>query len=129
MAARVIDGKAVAAGVRAQGAEEGAAFTAEHGRAPGLATVLVGDDPASAVSVGGKQGACAGAGMKGFNPPLPADTPQADVEALIAQLNADPQVSGILLQLPVPDHMDGVHLTGLVDPVKDVDGLTPHNAG
>jgi methylenetetrahydrofolate dehydrogenase (NADP+)/methenyltetrahydrofolate cyclohydrolase len=129
MAATMIDGKAVAAEVRAQVTEEVAAFTAEHGRAPGLATILVGEDPASQVYVANKQKACAEVGMQGFNHPLPADTPQADVEALIAQLNADPAVSGILLQLPVPGHMDGVHLTNLVDPVKDVDGLTAYNAG
>ncbi|MEJ7787387.1 MAG: bifunctional methylenetetrahydrofolate dehydrogenase/methenyltetrahydrofolate cyclohydrolase FolD [Solirubrobacteraceae bacterium] len=129
MAATVIDGKAVAARVRAQVAEEVAAFSAEHGRVPGLATILVGDDPASAVYVGGKQKACAEVGMQGFNHPLPADTPQADVEALIEQLNADPEISGILLQLPVPEPLDGVRLTGLIRADKDVDGLTAQSAG
>ena len=129
MAARVIDGKAVAARVRAEVAGEVEAFVAMHGRAPGLATILVGDDPASAVYVGGKQKACAEVGMRGFNHPLPGDTPQAEVEALIEQLNADDAVSGILLQLPVPGHMDGVHLTGLIRADKDVDGLTPLSAG
>jgi len=129
MAATVIDGKAVAARVRAQVAEEVAAFSAEHGRVPGLATILVGDDPASAVYVGGKQKACAEVGMQGFNHPLPADTPQADVEALIEHLNADPEVSGILLQLPVPEPLDGVRLTGLIRADKDVDGLTAQSAG
>src|SRR3954451_16564689 len=129
MAAQIIDGKAVAARVRAEVADEVSAFTAEHGRAPGLATILVGDDPASAVYVGGKQKACAEVGMQGFNHPLPADTPQADVEALIARLNADKQVSGILLQLPVPEPLDGVHLTGLIRADKDVDGLTAESAG
>src|SRR4051794_14375059 len=117
MAATVIDGKAVAAEVRSQVAEDVAGVGAQHRPAPGLATVLVGEDPASQVYVANKQKACAEVGMQGFNHPLPADTPQADVEALIAELNADEQVSGILLQLPVPDHMDGVHLTNLVDPV------------
>jgi methylenetetrahydrofolate dehydrogenase (NADP+)/methenyltetrahydrofolate cyclohydrolase len=129
MAAQVIDGKAVAARVRAEVADEVEAFSRSHGRVPGLATILVGDDPASAVYVGGKQKACAEVGMRGVNHPLPADTPQAEVEALIARLNADGDVSGILLQLPVPDHMDGVHLTGLIDARKDVDGLTPVSAG
>src|SRR3954447_4204596 len=129
MAASVIDGKAVAAKVRAQVAEDVTAFVAEHGRAPGLATVLVGDDPASAVYVNGKRKACAEVGMRGFNHPLPADTSQAEVEALLAELNADPDVSGILLQLPVPEPLDGVHLTGLIDARKDVDGLTPVSAG
>jgi len=129
MAAQVIDGKAVAARVRAEVAGEVASFSREHGRVPGLATILVGDDPASAVYVGGKQKACAEVGMRGFNHPLAADTSQADVEALIEQLNADPDVSGILLQLPVPEHLDGVHLTGMIRADKDVDGLTPVSAG
>src|SRR4051795_11258636 len=129
MAAKVIDGKAGAARVRAEVADEVAAFVAEHGRTPGLATILVGDDPASAVYVNGKQKACAEVGMRGFNHPLPAGTPQAEVEALLAELNADPDVSGILLQLPVPEPLDGVHLTGLIDASKDVDGLTAVSAG
>jgi methylenetetrahydrofolate dehydrogenase (NADP+)/methenyltetrahydrofolate cyclohydrolase len=129
MAARVIDGKAVAARVRAEVAGEVAAFSRRHGRVPGLATILVGDDPASAVYVAGKQKACAEVGMQGVNHPLTADTPEAEVEELIERLNADPDVSGILLQLPVPDHMDGVHLTGMIRADKDVDGLTPVSAG
>jgi methylenetetrahydrofolate dehydrogenase (NADP+) / methenyltetrahydrofolate cyclohydrolase len=129
MAARIIDGKAVAARVRAQVAEEVAAFVAEHGRPPGLATILVGDDPASAVYVGGKQRACAEVGMQGFDHRLPADASEDEVVALIERLNADDEVNGILCQLPVPPHMDGVKLTGLVDPGKDVDGLTPISAG
>jgi methylenetetrahydrofolate dehydrogenase (NADP+)/methenyltetrahydrofolate cyclohydrolase len=129
MAARVIDGKAVAARVRAEVAEEVEAFSREHGRAPGLATILVGDDPASAVYVAGKQKACAEVGMQGFNHPLAAAAPHAEVEALIERLNADPEVSGILLQLPVPDHMDGAQLTGSIRADKDVDGLTPVSAG
>jgi methylenetetrahydrofolate dehydrogenase (NADP+)/methenyltetrahydrofolate cyclohydrolase len=127
--ARVIDGKAVAARVREQVAGEVEEFKRQHGRVPGLATILVGDDPASAVYVAGKQKACAEVGMNGFNHPLPADTPEADVARLIALLNADPDVSGILLQLPVPEHLDGVELTGLIAPRKDVDGLTPISAG
>ncbi|MDX6639836.1 MAG: methylenetetrahydrofolate dehydrogenase / methenyltetrahydrofolate cyclohydrolase [Solirubrobacteraceae bacterium] len=129
MAARVIDGKAVAARVRAEVAGEVAAFSRQHGRVPGLATILAGDDPASAVYVAGKQKACAEVGMRGVNHPLAADTPEAEVEELIERLNADPDVSGILLQLPVPDQMDGVHLTGMIRADKDVDGLTPVSAG
>ena len=125
----IIDGKAVAAEVRAQVARDVAAFTARHGRAPGLATVLVGEDPASAVYVGGKQKASAEVGITGFRHDLPADATREQVAGLIEQLNADPAVSGILCQLPVPDHLDGVELTGLVDPGKDVDGLTPISAG
>jgi methylenetetrahydrofolate dehydrogenase (NADP+)/methenyltetrahydrofolate cyclohydrolase len=129
MAAQLIDGKAVAARVRAQVAEEARAFTQEHGRAPGLATVLIGDDPASAVYVGGKQKATKEAGLQGFDHRLAADVPRDEVVKLLNNLNADDAVNGILVQLPVPDHLDGVELTGLVDPGKDVDGLTPISAG
>jgi methylenetetrahydrofolate dehydrogenase (NADP+) / methenyltetrahydrofolate cyclohydrolase len=129
MAARIIDGKAVAARVRAQVAEEVAAFAAEHGRPPGLATILVGDDEASAVYVGGKQKASAEVGIEGFSHKLPGNAPEEEVVDLIERLNADPAVSGILCQLPVPDHLDGVKLTGLIDARKDVDGLTPMSAG
>ena len=129
MSATIIDGKAIAAEVRAQVAQDVAAFTARHGRAPGLATILVGEDPASAVYVGGKQKASAEVGITGFRHDLPADATREQVVELIEQLNADPAVSGILCQLPVPDHLDGVELTGLVDPGKDVDGLTPISAG
>jgi methylenetetrahydrofolate dehydrogenase (NADP+) / methenyltetrahydrofolate cyclohydrolase len=129
MPARVIDGKAVAARVRAQVGEGVAAFAAEHGRPPGLATMLVGEDPASAIYVGGKQKATAEVGMRGFDHRLAADASREEVVGLIGQLNADPAVSGILCQLPVPAHLDGVELTGLIDPGKDVDGLTPVSAG
>jgi methylenetetrahydrofolate dehydrogenase (NADP+)/methenyltetrahydrofolate cyclohydrolase len=129
MAARVIDGRALAARVREQVAQGVAAFAGEHGRPPGLATVLVGEDPASAIYVGGKQKATAEVGMRGFDHRLPADAPREEVVALIERLNADPEVSGIICQLPVPGHLDGVELTGLVDPGKDVDGLTPLSAG
>jgi methylenetetrahydrofolate dehydrogenase (NADP+)/methenyltetrahydrofolate cyclohydrolase len=129
MPAQVIDGKAVAARVRAQVGEGVAQFTAEHGRPPGLATVLVGEDAASAIYVGGKQRATAEVGMRGFDHRLAADATREEVVELIEQLNADPAVSGILCQLPVPDHLDGVELTGLIDPAKDVDGLTPVSAG
>jgi methylenetetrahydrofolate dehydrogenase (NADP+)/methenyltetrahydrofolate cyclohydrolase len=129
MAATVIDGKAVAARVRAEVADEVEAFAKSHGVVPGLATVLVGDDPASAVYVGNKRKACAEVGMKSFHHPLGADASQAEVEGLIEQLNADPAVSGILVQLPVPDGLDGVHLTGLIGAEKDVDGLTAESAG
>ena len=129
MAAQVIDGRAVAARMRARVAEDVAAFTPERGRPPGLATVLIGDDPASAVYVGGKQKATKEVGMAGFDHRPPADVPRDEVVALIEQLNTDPAVSGILVQLPVPDHLDGVELTGMVDAGKDVDGLTPVSAG
>jgi methylenetetrahydrofolate dehydrogenase (NADP+)/methenyltetrahydrofolate cyclohydrolase len=129
MSARVINGKAVAARVRAEVARDVEAFVADTGRRPGLATVLVGEDPASAVYVGGKQKACAEVGIQGFDHRLPADAPEDEVVALLATLNADADVSGILCQLPVPPHLDGVALTGLIAPGKDVDGLTPVSAG
>jgi methylenetetrahydrofolate dehydrogenase (NADP+)/methenyltetrahydrofolate cyclohydrolase len=129
MPATVIDGKAVAQHVRAQVGEGVAEFTQKHGRPPGLATVLVGEDPASAIYVGGKQKATAEVGMRGFDHRLDADASREDVVGLIEQLNADPEVSGIICQLPVPDHLDGVELTSLVAPGKDVDGLTPISAG
>ena len=130
MPAQIIDGKALAAAARAQTATEVERFSQEHGGArPGLATILIGDDPASAVYVTGKQKACREVGMEGFNFPLAADTSREEVVALIERLNADPTVSGILCQLPVPDHLDGVELTGLIDAGKDVDGLTAVSAG
>src|ERR1700691_5516806 len=129
MAATIIDGKAVAARVRAGVAEEVAAFAAAVGRAPGLATVLVGEDPASAVYVGGKQRACTEVGMTPYDERLPADASFEQVAGRLQALNDDPAVSGVLLQLPLPDQLDGRALTGLIDPGKDVDGLTPVNAG
>ena len=129
MPATVIDGRAVAARVRAEVGEGVAEFAAQHGRPPGLATVLVGDDPGSAIYVANKQKATAEVGMRGFDRRLADDATRDQVVDLIAQLNADPDVSGILCQLPVPDHLDGVELTSLVDPGKDVDGLTPVSAG
>src|SRR5829696_653962 len=129
MSAEIIDGKAIAEEVRREVAAEVAEWVAAGHNAPGLATVLVGEDPASAVYVGGKQKATHEVGMQGFDHRLAADTPQADVEALLAELNADARVSGILLQLPTPPHIDGNGLTWLIDAGKDVDGLTPVSAG
>lgn len=129
MSASIIDGRAVAARVRAQVAEEVEELVAQTGRKPGLATILVGDDPASAVYVGGKQRACGEVGMRPFDERMPAESSHEQVAETIARLNADPDVSGILLQLPVPEHLDGPSLTQLIDPLKDVDGLTPVNVG
>ena len=129
MTAELIDGKAIAQQVRTEVREAIEAWTAEGMHPPGLATVLVGDDPASAVYVGGKQRACAEVGITGFRHDLPGDTPEEEVIALLHELNADERVSGILLQLPTPDHIDGAHLTTLIDARKDVDGLTPISAG
>jgi methylenetetrahydrofolate dehydrogenase (NADP+)/methenyltetrahydrofolate cyclohydrolase len=129
MGATIIDGTAISAQVRAEVAEEVAALVAEGRPQPGLATVLVGDDPASDVYVSNKQKACKEAGIAGFDHRLPADTRQDAVEHLLRELNDDARVSGILLQLPPPPHIDGGALTSLIDPRKDVDGLTPISAG
>src|SRR5215207_1588146 len=129
MSAEIIDGKAIAEEVRREVAAGVAAWVAEGNEPPGLATVLVGEDPASSVYVGGKQKATHEVGMRGFDDRLSVDTPQGDVEALLAELNGDPRVSGILLQLPTPPQIDGNGLTWLIDPAKDVDGLTPVSAG
>jgi methylenetetrahydrofolate dehydrogenase (NADP+)/methenyltetrahydrofolate cyclohydrolase len=129
MPAQIIDGKAIAARVRGEVAEDVRAFTAQTGRAPGLATVLVGEDPASAVYVAGKQRACAEVGMTPLDKRLPADATHEQVAGLLDELNRDEAVSGVLLQLPLPDHLDGPTLTGTIDAAKDVDGLTPVNAG
>jgi methylenetetrahydrofolate dehydrogenase (NADP+)/methenyltetrahydrofolate cyclohydrolase len=127
--ADLIDGKAIAAQVRAEVRDDVAAWIAQGGSQPGLATVLVGEDAASAVYVGGKQRACAEVGIRGFDHRLPVDTPQANVEALLQELGEDERVSGILLQLPAPAHIDGALLTTQIPAAKDVDGLTPTNAG
>jgi methylenetetrahydrofolate dehydrogenase (NADP+)/methenyltetrahydrofolate cyclohydrolase len=129
MSATIIDGKTIAARVRAAVAQEVEEFARELGRAPGLATVLVGEDPASAVYVAGKQRACLEVGMVPFDRRLPAEASFELLAAELESLNADPRVSGVLLQLPVPEHLDGPTLTAMIDPQKDVDGLTPLNAG
>jgi methylenetetrahydrofolate dehydrogenase (NADP+)/methenyltetrahydrofolate cyclohydrolase len=129
MSATIIDGKAIAARVREDVAREVGSFIAETGQAPGLATVLVGEDPASAVYVGGKQRACVEVGMVPFDRRLPADASFEQVAEELDALGSDPAVSGILLQLPVPEQLDGPVLTALIGPDKDVDGLTPVNAG
>jgi methylenetetrahydrofolate dehydrogenase (NADP+)/methenyltetrahydrofolate cyclohydrolase len=127
--ARVIDGKAVAARVRAQVADDVMAFEAEYKRAPGLATVLVGDDPASAVYVNNKHKASAEVGIQSFRHNFDASASREEVLAVIDELNADPAVSGILCQLPVPDHLDPDEITNRVEAGKDVDGLTIASAG
>jgi methylenetetrahydrofolate dehydrogenase (NADP+) / methenyltetrahydrofolate cyclohydrolase len=129
VSATIIDGKAIAAELRAEVAEEVERFKRSRGRAPGLATVLVGDDPGSAVYVAGKQRACAEVGMVPFDRRLPATASFEQVSSELQALNADPAVSGVLLQLPLPGELDGSALTAMIDPAKDVDGLTPVNAG
>jgi methylenetetrahydrofolate dehydrogenase (NADP+)/methenyltetrahydrofolate cyclohydrolase len=129
VAARIIDGKAVAASVRARVGGEVATFEAEHGRTPLLVTVIVGDDPASEVYVKGKHRACGEVGMRSLHHGLPSETTEDELLALVKVLGEDPDVDGILVQLPVPDHIDPDRIVAALDPAKDVDGLTPVNAG
>jgi methylenetetrahydrofolate dehydrogenase (NADP+) / methenyltetrahydrofolate cyclohydrolase len=127
--ATVIDGKAIAARVRGEVAQAVAAFSKRTGHAPGLATVLVGENPASAVYVAGKQRACEEVGITPVDVRAPADATAEQLAEEIERLNRDDAVSGVLVQLPLPGHLDGSALTAMVDPDKDVDGLTPVNAG
>jgi len=129
MSATIIDGKAIAARVRGEVAREVAELTQQGEQPPGLATVLVGEDPGSAVYVAGKQRACREVGMLAFDRRLPADATHERVAQELQALNRDEAVSGVLLQLPVPAPLDGPALTAIIDPAKDVDGLTPINAG
>ncbi len=129
MPAQIIDGKAIAAAVRREIAEQVSARVSAGGRPPGLATVIVGDDPASHVYVANKHKACEEVGFVGFHNELPADSTTEDVEAVLERLNNDSEVDGILLQLPVPGQLDGGALSQLISPSKDVDGLTPASAG
>ena len=129
MAAQVIDGKAVAASVRERVGAEVAELTAELGRAPGLATVLVGEDPASAIYIRRKREACEEVGISSVHNEPPAETTQEDLLALIDELNAADEVDGILVQLPLPDGLDADAVVNRLDPAKDVDGLTPTSAG
>jgi methylenetetrahydrofolate dehydrogenase (NADP+) / methenyltetrahydrofolate cyclohydrolase len=128
MAAEVIDGKAFAAKLRERVGAAAARFEAAAGRKVGLAVVLVGDDPASQVYVASKGKATLAAGMASFEHKLPGDTTQEALEAVVRQLNADRAVDGILVQLPLPAHLDDKAVIALIDPDKDVDGLTDTNA-
>jgi methylenetetrahydrofolate dehydrogenase (NADP+)/methenyltetrahydrofolate cyclohydrolase len=125
MSARIIDGKSIAAALRARIGAEVARLPAP----PGLAVVLVGEDPASAVYVRNKGTATREAGMRSIEHRLPADASQAALLALVAQLNADPEVDGILVQLPLPRHVDAQAVIAAIDPAKDVDGFHVVNAG
>ena len=129
MSARVIDGKAVAADVRAAVAAQVPEFEAAHGRAPGLATVLVGEDPASHVYVGNKIRACEEVGIRSIHHGLGDGTPQDELLELVAELNADDLVDGVLVQMPLPDQIDQDEVIAAIDPAKDVDGLTATSAG
>ncbi|MBD3848064.1 bifunctional methylenetetrahydrofolate dehydrogenase/methenyltetrahydrofolate cyclohydrolase FolD [Bosea sp. SSUT16] len=127
--ARIIDGKAVAAELRAGIAREVAALKAERGLVPGLHVVLVGEDPASKVYVASKEKLAVEVGMNSVAHRLPADTTEAQLLAKLAELNADDSVDGILVQLPLPKHIDTGRIIDAIDPAKDVDGLHPINAG
>ncbi len=127
--AEIIDGKAVAAEIREQVAEAVRRLQSEHGITPGLAVVLVGDDPASQVYVRNKGRQAGEAGMNSFIHRLPAGATQEQLVALVAGLNADPSVNGILVQLPLPPHIDEAAILQVLDPDKDVDGFHPLNVG
>ena len=127
--ARIIDGKAAAAALRAEIGREVAAIKAERGLAPGLHVVLVGEDPASRVYVASKEKLAAEIGMNSVAHRLPAETSEAELLTKIASLNADDSVDGILVQLPLPKHIDTGTIIDAIDPAKDVDGLHPINAG
>ena len=129
MAATVIDGKAFAADVRAQIADHVARLKEQQGITPGLAVILVGEDPASEVYVAAKHKQTVEVGMASFEHKLPADVAEADLFALIDRLNADPAVHGILCQFPVPEHLNERAVVARIDPAKDVDGLSVVNAG
>jgi methylenetetrahydrofolate dehydrogenase (NADP+)/methenyltetrahydrofolate cyclohydrolase len=129
MSATIIDGKAIAADLRARVAGEVARLKSVHGTVPGIAVVLVGDDPASSVYVRTKSNMVAEAGMRAFDHKLPADTAEADLLALIGRLNADVAVNGILVQLPLPGQIDTQKVIAALDPAKDVDGFHPVNVG
>jgi methylenetetrahydrofolate dehydrogenase (NADP+)/methenyltetrahydrofolate cyclohydrolase len=129
MTAYAIDGKAIAAKVRADVAAEVARIKAQHGFVPGLAVVLVGEDPASKVYVRNKAEQTVECGMQSFEHKLPEETTEAALLDLVARLNRDPNVHGILVQMPLPKHMDSVKVLDSIDPAKDVDGFHPVNVG
>jgi len=127
--AQILDGKALSARMRKTLTTEIAELTEKHGRAPGLAVILVGDDPASQVYVRNKKKGCEDMGIESIAHDLPADTSQQHLLGLISELNADPKVDGILVQLPVPAHINPDSLIEAIDPGKDVDGFHPYNVG
>jgi methylenetetrahydrofolate dehydrogenase (NADP+)/methenyltetrahydrofolate cyclohydrolase len=129
MTARIIDGKTIAADLRAKVATEVQRLRAEHGLQPGLAVVLVGENPASAVYVRSKGKQTVEAGMKSFDHRLPEQVSESELLALVDKLNADPAVHGILVQLPLPKQVDSQKVLNAIDPRKDVDGFHPMNAG
>src|SRR6476660_6771299 len=129
MSARIIDGKAIAAELRAKVASEVKRLSTQHGVTPGLAVVLAGNNPASESYVGSKAKATKEAGMQSFDHRLPDSVSQAELMALVKKLNADPAVHGILVQLPLPKQIDAQQVLNAIDPRKDVDGFHPVNVG
>ena len=129
MTARIIDGQAIAADLRGKGADAVHRLTRDRHIVPGLAVVLVGNNPASQSYVGSKVKLTAGSGMRSFDHRLPETTSEAELLALVGRLNRDPTVHGILVQLPLPAQIDARNVIGTIDPAKDVDGFYPVNAG
>src|SRR5271165_588553 len=129
MTAKIIDGKAIAADLRGKVADAVHRLMRDRGIMPGLAVVLVGNNPASESYVGSKVKMTAGSGMRSFDHRLPATTGEAELLALVARLNRDPTVHGILVQLPLPAQIDARNVIAAIDPAKDVDGFHPLNAG
>jgi len=127
--AKILDGKALSERMREAMQQETLQLIAKHGRPPGLAVVLVGDDPASQVYVRGKKRGCENVGIASFSHELPAETTQQHLLGLIGELNADPKVDGILVQLPLPDHINPEAMIEAIVPNKDVDGFHPYNVG
>ncbi len=129
MTARIIDGRAIAADLRTAVAAETRRLTADHGLVPGLAVVLVGDNPASKTYVASKSRGLVEVGMRPFDHHLPATTSETELRDLVHVLNADPEVNGILVQLPLPPQINPTRIFNSIDPDKDVDGFHPINAG
>lgn len=127
--ATIIDGQAIASRLRQRIAETAAELREKHGIVPGLAAIIVGADPASQIYVRNKARACAAAGLASFERTLPGDASEADVIALVRALDADERVDGILVQLPLPSHIDARKIVAAIDPAKDVDGFHPLNIG
>jgi methylenetetrahydrofolate dehydrogenase (NADP+)/methenyltetrahydrofolate cyclohydrolase len=126
---QILDGKSISSQTRAEIKRDVAEFAAKHGRKPGLATILVGDNPASHTYVANKIKACEEVGMNSIHQPLPASTPIEELKKVMRAMNADPAVDGILLQLPLPNNADSTPVLELMDPGKDADGLHPYNLG
>lgn len=129
MTAKIIDGRAIAKKIREKAAEDTAALVEQGYPPPGLATVLVGEDPASEVYVRMKRRACKKLGIESFGHTLPVDASQEEVESLVEELNADPKVNGILVQLPLPEHLDDEAVLRTISVKKDIDGFHPINMG